>query len=238
QDLVVDAHKRIGLGLERCENRYGTHHKNRFAPCMSATRDDRSANIRLSDQELFPKVEFDDFTERSRTPEFQEKTKRYFDIKPPLPNRVNDIFEFAKMINERAKKMLVLDGMHSTIFILCYSDGKYNPLGMHAENQSEKFILIQSVADYIRRTKASGVIAVSEIWAILQKEAGGNQFPEEHPNRKEALQVIAINKNKIVVLTTFFTRDKNNKINLGGTHEAEPLTFKLIEPIIKALRSV
>ncbi len=238
QNLLSDAHKQMGFDIESCKEQYGPRHENSFNPCMSVTRDDRSANIKLNNQELFPKVEFNDFTEKSKTPEFQDKIRRYSEIRPALPSRVDDIFEFVKIINERAKQMLVLDGRHATIFILCYLDGSYRPLGMHAENQSEKYILIRSVADQVKRTKASGVIAISEIWLILEEERDGYNLPAEHSNKKEALQVSAVSKDKISVFTTFFTKYKSGKIRLGGTHEDKSQTFKLMEPIIDALKLV
>lgn len=238
QKLLVSGHEQAGLDVEICEAEYNPRHENSFVPCMSVTRDDRSANIKLSTQELFPKVEFDDFTKESKTPEFQEKIKRYFEIKPALPRHVGDLFEFVKIMNERAKQMMVLDGGHTTIFILCYPDGSYNPLGMRVDNQSEKYILIRSVADQVKRTKASGVIAISEVWLILEKERIGYQLPAEHPNRKEALQVSAVSKDKISVFTTFFSKDKSGKIILGETHEEKLQTFKLMEPVIEALKSI
>jgi len=238
QNLLSDTHKQIGLNIESCKEQYDPKHENSFIPCMSVTRDDRSANIKLNNQELFPKVEFDDFTKESKTPQFQDKIKRYSEIRPALPKRVDDLFEFAKIINERAKQMLILDSRHATIFILCYPDGSYHPLGMQAENQSEKFILIRSVADQVRSTKANGIIAISEVWTILEEERRGYELPAENPKRKEALQVIAANKDKISAFTNFFEKDKNGKIKLGGIHKYKPQNYKLMEPIIEALRSI
>lgn len=236
--LLLDAHEQARFDKKVCIAEHNPKHENSFVPCMSVTRDDRSANIKLNTQELFPKVEFDDFTKEAKTPEFRQKVGRYSEIKPALPKQVGNLFEFVKIMNERAKQMLVLDGGHATIFILCYPDGSYNPLGVRIDNQSEKYILIRSVADQVRKTKANGVIAISEVWLILEDERKGYQLPAEHPNRKEALQVSAVSKDKISVLTTFFSKDKSGKIVLGGTHEAKLKTFKLMEPIIEALKSV
>ncbi|PIS39138.1 MAG: hypothetical protein COT33_03625 [Candidatus Nealsonbacteria bacterium CG08_land_8_20_14_0_20_38_20] len=133
QNLLSDVHKQMGFDIESCKEQYNPKHENSFIPCMSVTRDDRSANIKLNNQELFPKVEFDDFTEESKTPQFQDKVKRYSEIIPALPRSVDNLFEFVKIINERAKQMLVLDGGHATIFILCYPSGSYNSLGMRTE---------------------------------------------------------------------------------------------------------
>ena len=47
-----------------------------------------------------------------------------------------------------------------------------------------------------------------------------------------------MSKDKISVLTTFFSKDKSGKIILGGTHEEKPKIFKLMEPIIEALNSL
>ena len=135
EKLLLDAHEQARLDKEVCIAEHDPKHENSFEPCMSVTRDDRSANIKLSTQELFPKVEFDDFTKVSKTPEFQKKIKRYSEIKPALPRQVGELFEFVKIMNERAKQMLVIDGGHTTIFILCYPDGSYNPVGMRVGNQ-------------------------------------------------------------------------------------------------------
>lgn len=238
QNLLSDAHKQMKFDIESCKEQYDPKHESSFNPCMSVTRDDRSANIKLNNQELFPKVEFDDFTEKSKTPQFQDKIKQYSEIRPALPRRVDNLFEFVEIINERARQMLLIDGVHVAVFILCFPDGSYKPLGMRADNQSEKFILIRSVADQVRNTKANGVIAISEVWTILEEERRGYELPAENPKRKEALQVIAANKDKILAFTNFFEKDKNGKIKLGGVHKYKPENYKLMEPIIEALRSI
>ena len=136
QNLLSDAHKQMGFDIESCKEQYDPKHENSFNPCMSVTRDNRSANIKLDNQELFPKVVFDDFTEKSKMPQFQDKIRRYSEIRPALPRYVDDLFEFVKIINERARQMLLIDGVHVTVFILCFPDGSYKPFGMKADNQS------------------------------------------------------------------------------------------------------
>jgi hypothetical protein len=235
ENLISDAHQQAGIDLEACNAIYGPKHENPFTSCMSVTRDDRSANIKLSTQELFPKVEFDHINRESV--KYKESVSRYSRIEPPLPRRVDDLFEFVKVINERAKQMLVMDKGHQTIFIFCYPNGSYNPLQMRADSKSEQFVLIRSVADQVKRTGANGVIAISEVWVILESERNGYRLAGEHPNREEALQVSAVSKNKVAILNTFFSRDKDGNIILGGTHEMEPQTFALMQPIIEALNS-
>ena len=137
ENLISHAHQRVGFDLEGCEAAYGPKHQNPFTPCMSVTRDDRSANIKISTQELFPKVEFDQINRE--LPQYKESVRRYSKIEPSLPRRVDDLFEFVRIINERAKQMLVMDKGHQTIFILCYPDGSYNPLEVRADNKSEQF---------------------------------------------------------------------------------------------------
>ena len=236
ENLLIDAHNQTGLNKEKCIAEYGPRHENSFAPCMSVTRDDRSANIKLSTQELFPKVEFDHINRG--LPQYKESVRRYSKIGSPLPRRVDDLFEFVRIINERARQMLVMDKGHQTIFILCYPDGSYNPMEVRADNKSEQFILIRSVADQVKRTGASGVVAISEVWLIPESERIGYQLPGEHPKRKEALQISAVNKTKTAILNTFFSRGEDGNILLGETHEMEPRAFKLMEPIIEALKVV
>ena len=109
---------------------------------------------------------------------------------------------------------------------------------MRADNQSEKFILVRSIANQVRSTKANGIIAISEVWTILEKERRGYELPAENSKRKEALQVIAADKDKILAFTNFFEKDKNGKIELGDSHKYKPQNYKLMEPIIEALRSI
>lgn len=234
--LTADAHQQAELDLGICSSTYGTNHENPFAPCMSVTRDDRSANIKISTQKLFPKVEFDHINKESS--KYRESVERYSKIEPPLPRHVDDLFEFVKVINERAKQMLAMDKGHNTIFIFCYPDGSYNPMEVRADDKSEQFILIRSVADQVRRTRANGVIAISEVWVIPENKRIGYKLPADHPEKEEALQVSAVSKNKVFILNTFFSRDESGNIFLGGTHEMELRMFNLMEPIIEALKSV
>lgn len=237
KNLVCDAHSYAGLNLEICLVQYKAQHDNSLIPCMSITRDDRSANIKLSNQEVLSKTEFTDFGNQPTRPEFQEKLRKYKNLQPALPSHIGDLFEFVKLINERAKQMLVLDRTHATVFLICGQDGTWNTLGMQAENQSEKFVLVRSVADQVKRVRATGVIAISEVWMITQDEARENELPAENPNRKEALQVAAVNANKTLSLMTLFERDNNGNIKLGETQEVIGRSFKLMQPIVDALRS-
>lgn len=236
ENLISDAHRKAKVDLDNCNTIYSPKHENPLMPCMSVTRDDRSANIKISTQELFPKVEFDNINRE--LPLYKESVRRYQKIDPPLPKRIDDLFEFVRIINERAKQMLVMDKGHQTIFILCSPDGSYSPLEVRADSKSEQFILIRSVADQVKRAGASGIVAISEVWLIPESERVGYQLPGEHPKRKEALQVSAVNKTKSIILNTFFSRDKDGNILLSETHEMEPRTFKLMEPIIEALKSI
>ncbi len=235
EKMLWDAHKQAHLDIKTCEAKYvPTHEGTLFIPCMSITRDDRSANIKLSNEELLPKVEMID-VKKSEPEKYQESLERYSEIKPPLPNHVGDIFEFVKIINERARQMLILDGHHSTIFILCYPDGWYNPLEVRLDDQSSKYVLIRSVADQVKRTGANGVVAISEVWVIREDERIGNKLPAEHPNKSEALQVSAISKDGIAIYSTFFEKNERGEIVLSDTHEMKPNSFDLMKPIIDAL---
>lgn len=238
QNLLSDAHKQAGLNIELCKKPYNPKHENSFIPCMSVTKDDRSANIKLSNQELFPKVQFSSI-EEVKSAKFQDNMKRYSEIKPALPGCVDNLLEFAKIINERAKQILIMDGGHITLFILCYPDGSYKPIEIRLDNQSEKYILIRSFANLIMKTRANGVIAISEAWYLLEEECSDYKLPAEHSKRKEALQVSAVSKDKVSVFTTFFTRNKSGKVILGETYyDDKSKTFKLMKSIIDALKLV
>jgi len=236
--LVLDAHGQAKLDRDVCAAEHDPKHEHPFVPCMSVTRDDRSANIKLSTQELFPKVEYVDMKDEFKKPRYQAKIKQYLNIMPALPKRVDNLFEFAKMINARAKQMLIIDGFHATICFLCFPDGSYQPLTLQMENQSEKYIVIRSVADQVKRMKATGVILISEVWSIHEEERISYQLPAEHPNRKELLHVSATTKDKSTLLTALFSKDKAGKVMLGETCEEEPKDFKLMGSIVDALKSV
>lgn len=234
ENLVLEAHRQANLPL--CEMRQPDHES--FAtPCMSITRDSRSVNVKLRDQTILPKVEFSDRTEETKTAEYQEALKRYRAIEPSLPKRIASFPKFARIINERARKTLILDKGHKSMFLLCYPNGDWNVLEMNAENQSEKFILVRSVADQVQQTKANGVIAISEAWTISEAEQESHELPAENPKRREALNVVAADKDRILSFVTFFTRDKDGNVQLGETHEAHPKSVNIMRPIIEALRS-
>jgi len=237
QELLFDAHEKAKLNMHLCREQYDPKHESPFTPCMSITRDDRSVNVKLKTGEIFAKVAFDDLKGITDNPRVQEKIKeRYAGIKPALPECAGDIFELGRILNERAKQMLAIDGTHATIFFLYYPDGGCNILAIQPDDQSEKYVLIRTVADQVTQTKASGVIAISEVWAILEEERSGYKLPAEHPSRKEALQVTIVNKEKIRILITFFTRNKEGAIELDKTQTEKVSTYKLLEPIIEALK--
>ncbi len=153
-----------------------------------------------------------------------------------MPQKIDDLFEFAVLINERAKKILVMDKLHKSMFVLCCPSGKWGVVEMNAENQTEKFILVRSIADQVRRTNASGVIAVSEVWTIFADEQENHELAAESSKRREALEVLAVDKDQIRGLITSFTRGDDGSVQLAGTHELVSSSANIMQPIVDALR--
>ena len=211
-------------GLKTCESR----------PCMTSAKDDRSVNINLGTGDILKKVEVVNITGLNETPEFRQEVEKRKNIGPNLDAR--DFLSLTRQINEKAKQLLVYDKGHAMIFMLYFESGNCEPILMKVNDQAEKLVAVRNIAEQAKERRAEGVIAISESWVIAEEDF---RFidPSIHPNKREALQVIAVGKKGVLKLITLFSRDNEGNILLEETQEMDnsELEASIMASIIEAL---
>lgn len=241
--LVGEAHEKCKFEFRTCEKRDSqgavipdTHLLGRL-PCMVTTRAVKSVRLKLSEREF---VSGEMIPLKLDPEEGKQAAEEYGLVSEDFPksSKPDDIFEIAEWFVSRAKKVLAKDKYHSGIVALQTRDGRLEFVSMNPADQSEKYLMMQQLADHVGRTGAKGLVHICESWIASPEESVDRGLRvSEAPNRREALSVTAAAEDgRVKSFVTLFSRDQEGEIQLEPTVEVEPGTPYFLERVRKVWR--
>lgn len=230
--LLLDAHENLQYreDLLKCpwyasQNPY----KGQYVDCMKAQEWDRTIWLDLNTGQTLRPVDFpiEQINE-------EEVKKHYPDLQQRTGQRKKpkDLKEEADIFFENAKTILITDGFHVPTAILGYPDGHRDIFALQMRDRTEKHLAIRKLAADIEKKGATLVVLINEVWVSSTEDYHLTLVGVESPTLREALQLIAANAegetyNKLI----FFTKDKNEKINMGKEHNISDNKINLLAPI-------
>ncbi len=244
--VVYDAHLMINSNIESCPL-CDTLHKNLqinynllgIPDCMMISNSIRTKQISLkslqSKEVIEKKVNIND--------ELVNKAVKRYKIKKDnndIQFNTNDLVQFGKNLLKMAKKVLEKDGYHLPMVFLFDKNNQIILYKMITpENKSDKFIMIQQIANDVKRTGAEGIIFLCESWVTTDIESYLKGIPTElHKEKKECLAVHIASKSMInTSFTSFFRRNKLGKIIFDEIEEDNVVNSGMLTPIIKIWNS-
>lgn len=138
-------------------------------------------------------------------------------------NSVSSFRELSEFYFERAKRVLQVDGYHGTIVILLFEDRPMCVTELRSEDQADKYLMWRNMGLEVKRSNATGLIAISEAWFASFDPTRPYMHVAEREDRKEVLQLIAISKaGEEISLTSQFYRD-GKKITFDKTNVEDNL---------------
>jgi hypothetical protein len=235
--IVSEAHHLTGCDILSCSKKDGLHYlttkdlnTSQFK-CMDIRDSKRKSIISLSNFEtlkLEPKTIV-------YNPDYGEKAaKRY-----KLENRINventNIFKVAEKLNEIAKRVLVKDRYHRSMYFLHIPEIDLQLITIMPKDQTEKYAFMRKIAEEVERTGADAIIDIHETWITSDIEAVERGVPAgETVNKKEALTVSVFTKegeNRSYI--TLFTRGIIGNIKLQNTIVQNNDIFTYMNPVLK-----
>jgi len=142
------------------------------------------------------------------------------------------VFGFAETMGEVAKQMLRRDGyLIPTVFLL-RGDKVAQLSELRFDDQQEKFLIWQYIADDVRRRGADGLVFIGESWLGRDVDAMRGVRPSEAADREEAIHVFAAKATgEVRSLMTPFSRGLFGKIKLDETREVGEVAFNFFAPV-------
>jgi hypothetical protein len=196
---------------------------------MIAQEWDRTIWVDIKSNEILTPATF----ETKESPEImKEAEKRY----PVLQDKVtfSNLREEADHLFKCAKNILATDGYHVPVALIGYPNGEKRIQGLHMADRTEKHLVFRNLAAEIEKTGANSIIIISEVW--IAPVEGTTITPQEieSPERREALQLIALNdcgersKHQI-----FFEKDSEGKVRFGEEMKFEADSINILTPFIE-----
>ncbi|MGA8940218.1 MAG: hypothetical protein WB439_13735 [Acidobacteriaceae bacterium] len=247
--FLAEAHERLGFQMRTFggETHGGRHVRvdqlGGRLPCMVITDADRTAHLNLRTGELLTlqadPISFD----RQDDNEWYEQRMKDLTIgsKAVEHQEGEDALDWGSRWMSVARRTLVHDGYHLPYAFLFTDD--FRPLtvvGFRFEDQAEKYMAFQRLADEVDRLGADIVIVMNEVWMAPLPDEGLTPTMErasERIDRREALAVIvATSDGRLRSYYSPFARDKDGRPVVGEVAIAE--TEHQWMPSLGALQSV
>jgi hypothetical protein len=229
-NLIRDAHRQIGVGLDVRDSHDSRQTPDARLECMVTTAEVRTVRLSLEDNRwLQPEI--------MRVPDDPlarlEAAKRYgLRNATPLPQ---EPIPRAEALLDLAKRMLVRDKAHVRVMFMRTSNG-WQLVEIQAVDRAEKYALMRSIAELVRRMGADAIIEVGEAWLRFEP-ADVNVPPENDPKKEEVLFVnVACADGTLRQYVTPFSRNIFGRIKLGETFtlDAETGQPTYYAPILEA----
>lgn len=219
--IVTEAHERAGANYEQRgpDDQPVTTPGGRL-PCMITTLEVRTARIALRDGRP---LDVSLLAAPAKPDAVAIATKRYRlkEELPPAATLPNDALERAAALVRIAKKVHAKDRYHQRMVFFRTSSG-WLPTIVDARDRPEKYAIMRSLAETVRREQADAIIEIGEVWISSLEEMASGRMPEAARDRQEALLVsVATAQGAIRRYLTPFRRTMLGKIKFGETHVQE-----------------
>lgn len=238
RSLTRDAHRQLGWEPDaavQCDGRktFGEGHEpvrhQDELPCMRARRNERSIHIRLGSgtpvSPVSTTVARDDSLKASI--EARYATRQV----PEPPEASTPLSRLAEIMYVIGQQILVADGYHLPTAILHYPDGSYSINQLLPEDRSEKYLLMEQLADEVSRRGATGVVFIAESWIAPFDQARPYRPAAESPDRSEVLSLAGIGANgEAFSWLTNFARN-GNEIVLGERRATRGSSNAFLNPV-------
>jgi hypothetical protein len=214
--LLYDAHVCL-LGesdeVKRCQlMTIFSSSKGRIPPCMLGLEWDRTIWFNAKDGSLIIPESASIKVSKSGLEEARKRYKGSDDLKKDIAE-ATDLESKARAFFQQAKTVLQTDGYHIPIALLGFPDGRQSVVNLQMNARSDKHIVIRQLASDVEKFGITSVILINEAW--LSENV--TRYAVDDPNRKECLQLIAVNSDgQEFAHTALFSHNKDGQIIFTG----------------------
>jgi len=206
------------------EQRFGRGHKARSVDsrpeCMDAGTQARSAILHLaSGKFLSLGVRY----EEAKESDVEEVEARYGDMLRSIPRPDGTFLGRVKWHHAVARGMFLRDGGHVTVAFLFRNGQRIDMLQVEAEDQQEKYILLEDLGRQAASIGADEVILTAESWTASPRPASDPDEalrPSERKDRGESVVTQALTRDGQTATLLSRVVRSGNRVELGDVAEA------------------
>lgn len=244
--IIDDAHKQIGLSIpdfilvehNGITEKYPASRADLQGklPCMMAEEDHRVSYFSLKTMEPLD-LRIKKPIRIPRTAQELKEIKKYKSFRNIVDaaKTYSSLDEITRAYFDLARDVFEKDGHHVPIAILLRDLRPLKVLDTHANTRNEKYIVMQELARVAKQYAADGVLIINEVWKAAYDSEKPFLYPQENPNRTEALTLIAANSKKEIIQyeAEILRRHWPLKPKLGQTIKRSEGTINLLAPLQK-----
>lgn len=238
--VIIAAHEQWGGsfqlcplgGGEICAGMSRRPHPSGRVPCMVAGRSSRTVRRDLESGAL---VDVGVMTRSGPEIAPEEIIDRYGPFELDGPPSGEGVFAAAEMFHKAGRKFLVKDEYLLTVVWLFRDGHPLRQIALEPEDQRQKYLSVERVAEEVDRLGANELIFTTELWEALALDPEDDRAqlrPAEREDRREAMATFALRRGGECRVWHSAMERTNDGIQLGKirTHEEAPL---FLTPIIK-----
>lgn len=241
-DLVLDAHSQLARmncisDNEQHQDFPSPHDRTGILRCMIASVEARTERFKASTHETLVVSAELDYSEIDST----EIAMRYgFDERlPRVASGGLDPLSFAKKLQFMAKRIIRRDKHHGRMMFIRDGGGNWHNITLTARDRTEKYVLMQLVAQFVEAKGCDVVIEIGEVWTANASAdvPQSTDAVEDIPGRGEALAVMVATREGLSHwFLTPIRRGPLGGIKLEDTVEVEKQRLPYFKPVIDVWR--
>lgn len=241
-DLLLDAHSQLARmncisANEQHQDFPSPHDRTGVLRCMIASVEARTERFKASTHEpLVVSAELDyaeiDSADIAMRYGFDERL-------PKAASGGLDPLSFAKKLQFIAKRILRRDKHHVRMMFIRDGGGNWHNITLTAKDRTEKYVLMQLVAQFVEAQGCDVVIEIGEVWTAKASSEvpQSTDGVEDIPGRGEALAVMVATREGLSHwFLTPIRRGPLGGITLEDTVEVEEQRPPYFEPVIDVWR--
>ena len=231
-NLVTAAHEKWGAEGKSscelsedgvCEDASATPHPSGRLPCMLASRKARTARRDLQSGALI-EVGLEPYRGPALTEdEIRERYGPQLPLEGLPPDA--DAYDLAEAFHAWGRQLLVADGHHVTLAWLLRDGRPLRQITLYPEDQREKYLAIENIAEEAEHLGANEIIFMTEAWearAVDPDDPRAELRPAERDDRIELFLTYALRREeKVRVWRTKVHRAESGEIELGDVTISE-----------------
>lgn len=202
-------------------------------PCMVLGPDARTATIHLASNTF---VEHQSVVSPVSVADREAAEERYGAV-GSIPKPEDSLEGRVRWYHEIARIMLAKDGRAASVAFVMRKGRRVHMASIDAEDQQEKYLLMEQLAKLVVASGGDEVILTSEAWIAQRVPPTDGRFhlrAAQREDRGEGLQTLGADASGGVIASTSVFARVDNGIVLGESITATPPVALLLGPVLKA----
>jgi hypothetical protein len=192
--LVVNLHEHLGVPIPRHQPAHGEHllrnlREDGRLGSMERPLEDRAIYIAVKDGSILGYRRGFGGPQADALKKVQRRYGHFIPAKRLTES--STLMEVASVYFDMARVVMVRDSHHLNMFVPLKGPRQIGLVVAPPRNRADKYMLMREIAQYVRRIDADGLLHIGEAWIARTDDIPRGGYPDQAPNRLEALTMTA-----------------------------------------------